>query len=106
MCAANSKMPHTSTCRPKEVAVSNPNHYMQTEERGTSGNDNEIEMESNPAYAACGVKCTSDQGEVIHCMDAYVCMHACTKVNVCRHCTQLCSCTAGSIYIRNYINVS
>ena len=72
MCAANSKMPHTSMCRPNEVAVSNPNHYMQTEERGTSGNDNEIEMESNPAYATCGVKCTSDQGEVIHCNGVHV----------------------------------
>ena len=87
-------------CRPKEVAVSNPNHSMQTEERGTSGNDNEIEMESNPAYATCGVKCTADQGEVIHC-NGCIC---CTKVNVCRHYTQLCSCTAGRIH--NYINVS
>ena len=63
-------MPHTSTCRPKEVAVSNPNHYMQTEERGINGNSNEIEMDGNPAYATCGVQCTADQGEVIHCMDA------------------------------------
>ena len=67
MCAANGLMPHTSMRRPNEVAVSNPNHYVQTEERGKTGNSNEIEMETNPAYAACGVKCTADQGEGIHC---------------------------------------
>ena len=60
-------MPHTSMCRPKEVAVSNLNHYMLTEERGISGNGNEIEMETNPAYATYGVQCTADEGEVIRC---------------------------------------
>ena len=64
-----------STCRPKEVAVSNPNHYMLPEGRGMSGNENDMEMDSNPAYASCGmeyavpgytgVEHTEDQGENI-----------------------------------------
>ena len=43
------------------MATSNPNHYMQSEGCGVSGNDNDIEMDSNPAYA--GVEFTRDEGE-------------------------------------------
>ena len=62
-----------SMCRPKEVAVSNPNHYMVPEGCGMNGNDNGIEMDSNPAYGSCSaeyavpgcteVEYTTDQGE-------------------------------------------
>ena len=43
------------------MATSNPKHYMQSEGCGVSGNDNDIEMDSNPAYA--GVEYTADEGE-------------------------------------------
>ena len=69
-------------CRPNEVAISNPNHYMHTEERGKSGNGNEIEMETNPAYATCGVQCTADEGEIIHCTNG--CINTLYQVSVCR----------------------
>ena len=72
-----------STCRSKEVAVSNPNHYTQSEGRRMERNENDIEMDSNPAYASCGteyavpgytgVECTEDQGEALHESIAGVC---------------------------------
>ena len=41
--------------------MSNPDHYIQSEEHGMSGNDHDVEMDSNPAYT--GVEYTADQGE-------------------------------------------
>ena len=43
------------------MATSNPNPYMRSGGCGVSGNDNDIEMDSNPAYA--GVEFTGDEGE-------------------------------------------
>ena len=47
----------------------------QSEECGVGGNDNDIKMDSNPAYA--GVEYTADEGEDI----AWIWIN--TKVHVC-----------------------
>ena len=61
------------------MATSNPNHYMQSEECGVSGNDNDIEMDSNPAYAR--VEFTGDEGEGVARVHTMVSAHT-----VCSHC--------------------
>ena len=56
----------------RRVAMSNPT---QSEGCGVGGNNNDIKMNSNPAYA--GVEYTADEGEDV----AWIWI--CTKVHVC-----------------------
>ena len=55
------------------MATSNPNPYMQSEGCGVSGNENDIEMDSNPAYA--GVEFTAAEGEGVAQVHTTVSIH-------------------------------
>ena len=72
-------------CRPRPTATSNRNPYMQSEGCGVSGNDNDIEMDSNPAYA--GVECFTDEDDVAWMQGEDVAwMHTTLSDTVCSHC--------------------
>ena len=67
------------------MATSNPNHYMQSEGCGVSGNDKDIEMDSNPAYT--GVECFTDEDDVAWMQGEDVTwMHTTVSDTVCSHC--------------------